>query len=282
MLIRGETGTGKNVAAKLIHKYSARSNSPFVRQNCPSTPETLLESQFFGHEKGAFTDAKSARPGVFRLAHRGTIVLDEISALPCSLQAKLLQTIEEKKFFPVGGSREVEVDVRIIATTNDDLEEMMRKGTFRKDLFYRLNELSVTLPALRDSKSDIPLLADYFLRKYSSAFGRAYRPCSKSWIEMFQNYPWPGNVRELENIIKRSILIGRGEAFEGVTGRRKRSAEGPMKTIEQLRRQASDAEKLAILRAVEFADHNRTRAAASLGISYRTLLRKIKIYGIEV
>jgi transcriptional regulator with PAS, ATPase and Fis domain len=285
VLIRGESGTGKSVLAKLIHQYSSRSALPLVRQNCPSIPETLLETQLFGHERGAFTDAKSPSPGLFRLAHGGTIVLEEVSAIHCSVQAKLLQAIEEKRFFPVGGKEEVQVDVRIIATSNDDLEDMISRGHHRSDLFYRLNEIPLFLPALRDRPSDIPLLADYLLRRHCAQFAKHYEPLGKSAIEMLVAYPWPGNVRELENVVKRSILTGQFGIPEADAGNRCDASQAsrprvgaPIRAAERLRTQLADLERVAVVRALETAGGNKTRAAAALGVSYRTLLRKLKRY----
>jgi len=288
VLIRGESGTGKSFVAKLIHRYSSRAEARLLRQNCPSIPETLLESQLFGHVKGAFTDAKTARPGMFRLAHQGSIVLDEISVLPCSVQAKLLQGIEEKRFFPVGGNREVQVDVRIIATTNDDLEQMMRAGGFRADLYYRLNELCLTLPPLRDRKSDIPLLADYFLRKNAAALDKPYEAFTGPELEMLVGFSWPGNVRQLENTIKRRLLLGRLELAEEHAQAQhpplKRHGGSLVPDIAHggLRSVLAATERRAIFEALECMGHNRTRAASLLGVSYRTLLRKIKEHHIEV
>jgi transcriptional regulator with PAS, ATPase and Fis domain len=290
ILVQGESGTGKNVAAALIHRYSRRSKYPFIRVNCPSIPDTLLESQLFGHERGAFTDAKQAQPGLFRVADRGTLVLDEISAVPSAIQAKLLQAIEEKKFVPVGGRRTVEVDVRLIATTNDSMEKRIREGDLRKDLFYRLNEVTLTMPPLRDRKSDVPLLADYFMRRYCSEFRKPYRPLSRGTLEMFRHYAWPGNVRELENTIKRGVLIGQ---FEAGTSTPRRPAAGPedgssyapddaLSQCRSMREARDEAEKRALVEALEAADYDRTKAAAQLGISYRTLLRRIRKYDVRV
>ncbi|MFC1805450.1 sigma-54 interaction domain-containing protein [Planctomycetota bacterium] len=287
VLIRGESGTGKSFVARLIHRYSSRAKHPFLRQNCPAIPETLLESQLFGHVKGAFTDAKTARPGMFRLAHQGSIVLDEISSLPCSVQGKLLQAIDEKRFYPVGGAREAEVDVRVIATTNDDLDRMMGEGAFRPDLFYRLNELSLSIPPLRERRSDVPLLADYFLRKNAEEFGKPYQPLLSAQIERLVNYSWPGNVRELDNAVKRFLLMGRlelgGQDAASVRSPRKAPERFSMPAVPrgELRSQLAATEAQAILEALQAAGHNRTRAAAVLGVSYRTLLRKIKKYRVE-
>jgi len=294
VLIQGETGTGKNVVGEVIHRYSRRAGFPVVRVNCPAIPEKLLESELFGHEKGAFTDASTAQPGLFRIANKGTLVFDEISAIPTAMQAKLLQVIEDKTFIPVGSCQTVEVDVRICAATNDNLEQKMAEGQFRRDLFYRLNEISITLPPLRQRWSDIPLLADYFLRKYSSRFGKDYVPFSDAILETFQEYPWPGNVRELENTIKSGVIMGRFaipglERAKSDVTRGLRSASGLSgaslsgKNMDEVRAQAvEDAERHAVLQALKASDYNKTRAAAGLGVSYRTLLRKMKRYEIRV
>jgi len=285
VLIRGESGTGKNLVAKLIHRYSPRSARPNVKVNCPSIPESLVESELFGHERGAFTDAKSSRPGLFRLAHGGTLVLDEISAVPPSLQAKLLQAIEEKSFIPLGGSGEIKVDLRIIATSNDDLEQNIRFGSFRKDLFYRINEVQLTVPPLRERKSDIGFLADHLLRKYCQEFGRPYAPLSDAEMGTLSDYSWPGNVRELENMIKRSILIRKFEPpgpENSDTHHEVEQSEALAGSPRTLRSHARNAEIRAVMTAMRASSNNRTEAAAILGISYRTLLRKIKKYQIQI
>ncbi|MHC4591639.1 MAG: sigma 54-interacting transcriptional regulator [Planctomycetota bacterium] len=294
VLIQGESGTGKNVVADLIHQSSRRAGFPAVRVNCPAIPENLMESVLFGHEKGAFTDASVAQPGLFRVANRGTLVFDEISAIPPGMQAKLLQAIEEKKFIPVGSCETAEVDVRIVAITNDDLEERIDEGTFREDLFYRLKEISLTVPPLRLRASDIPLLADHFLRKYSTKFTKEYVPINEALLSTFQEYSWPGNVRELENTIKSGVIMGRfsipgldrpqkrvERAVAAPDGAFAHSARG--KNMQQVRAQAvAGAEKQMVLQALKNSDYNKTRAAAELGVSYRTLLRKMKRYEIRV
>jgi len=289
VLVEGESGTGKNVVASAIHRYSRRWKAPFIRVNCPSIPGTLLESQLFGHEKGAYTDAARARPGLFRIADKGTIVLDEISAVPSSLQAKFLQVIEEKRFIPVGGHETVEVDVRLIATSNADPEKRLKEGAFRTDLFYRLNEVNVTLSPLRERQSDIPILADHFLRKWAAAFRKKYRPLDSSTLEMFLRCTWPGNVRELENTIKHAVLMGRFSALkaEGTApaGPRRRgaapTAEAPA-TCACMREAREKAEKQALVEALSAARYSRTDAASYLGVSYQTLLRRMKKHGIEL
>ena len=290
VLLRGESGTGKDVAAVVIHRYSDRSHCPFIRVNCPSIPDTLLESQLFGHEKGAFTDAKYARPGLFRMAEKGTLVLDEISAIPSFVQAKLLQAIDEKRFLPVGGRQTVSVDVRLMATTNDNLEKKIREGTFREDLFYRLNEVELMVPPLRERASDIPLLADHFLRKYCAEFRKQYRPLEGHTTETFRNYTWPGNVRELENTIKRGILMGQFSTPDQQRAANRRSvstsARGGHASASANSRPMIDvreqAEREALIQALETVGHDRTQAAAQLGVSYRTLLRRLKKYDVEV
>ena len=283
VLIQGESGTGKNVAAELMHRCSERSGQPLVRVNCPSIPDTLFESQLFGHKKGAFTDAKSAAPGLFRIANHGTILLDEISAVPGFTQAKLLQAIEEKRFIPVGSCRTVDVDVRIVALTNDNLEKRVREGTFRRDLFYRLTEATVTVPPLRERGDDVPLLADYFLRKYSAEFGCTYRPFAEEQLRSLCDYPWPGNVRELENTVKRGVVMG-----QFVTPVRAiletwtvSSADLGAAQVGGLEEARAEVERAAIAQALAACDNCKTKAAARLGISYRTLLRKIKQYGLK-
>jgi len=285
VLIQGESGTGKNVAAELLHRCSERSDQPLVRVNCPAIPDTLFESQLFGHKKGAFTDAKSAAPGLFRIANRGTILLDEISAVPMFAQAKLLQAIEEKRFIPVGSYRTVGVDVRIVALTNDDLEKRVREGTFRQDLFYRLTEATVTVPPLRERRDDIPLLADYFLRKYSAEFGRICRPFSEEQLRSLCDYSWPGNVRELENTVKRGVVMGHFVTpvraivepwSDWPPGAGLRAAQ-----VGGLEEARTRAERATIARALAACGNSKTKAAARLGISYRTLLRKIQHYGLK-
>ncbi len=291
VLIQGETGTGKNVLAELIHRYSRRAAYPCLRVNCPSIPPSLVESELFGHEKGAFTDARTSRPGLFRLADEGTIVLDEISSIPTSLQAKLLQAIEQKQFIPVGGSKPVKVKTRIISITNENLEAAIREGRFRADLYHRLNEAPVELPALRDRPSDIPLLVDYFLRRYAAEFGKEYRPAADDLLRRLASCQWPGNVRELSNCVKYGVLTGNFRLPEAgapepftpgaAAGQEPDDVRGL--TMKEARDRAVEhAERLAIVEALADNRHNRTRAAKALGVSYRTLLRKIQRYDIDL
>ncbi|MFO7955484.1 MAG: sigma 54-interacting transcriptional regulator [Candidatus Brocadiia bacterium] len=283
VLILGESGTGKNVVARLIHRHSRRSSSPFIRVNCPAIPEGLFSSQLFGNVKGAFTGADSARPGLFRIADGGTILLDEISAIPSSLQAKLLEVLESKQFIPVGGDRPVEADVRIIATTNmhhhgDGLVEEVRE-----DLYYRLNEISFELPPLRERPEDIPVLTRHFTHRYCREFGKPVRPPDECVLRAFRRYRWPGNVRELENAVKRGVLTGRFQPGPAQPprstipdGQRERTVRPDVidysAPLDSIRRQA---ERLALLAALRAAGGDTCQAASLLEISPRTCRRKI-------
>lgn len=207
ILILGESGTGKELVAKAIHENSPRKNMPFVVINCGGVPENLLESEFFGYMKGAFTGAYSDKPGLFEIARGGTIFLDEIGELPPYLQVKLLRVVQEKTFRRVGGADDIRVDVRIISATNKDLAEKVREGTFREDLFYRLNVIPIRLPPLRNRQEDIPILAEFFINKYSKEFSKEVKTISAYALELLMDYPFPGNIRELENIIERSVAL---------------------------------------------------------------------------
>ena len=285
IFLHGESGSGKNVAAKALHYCSELKDDPFVRVNCPSIPDTLFESYLFGSEKGAYTGANAARPGLFRIANGGTILLDEISAIPSNMQAKLLRVIEEKEFLPVGAHESVKVDVRIIATSNADMNKRVREGGFRHDLFYRIAEVSLRVPPLRDRPSDIPLLADHFVRKYCDEYDMEYRPLDRETLETFRRYPWPGNVRELENTIKRGLLLGQfrlgeegsletslGAGAESNGGNHNRQDFPSLKRVRRM------VEKRAIENALNWAERDKERAAAALGVSYRTLQRKLRDY----
>ncbi len=207
ILIRGESGTGKDVTSRLIHQLSGRRDGPFVKVNCAALPDNLIESELFGYEKGAFTGAVRSKPGRFQLAHGGTIFLDEITEIPFPLQSKLLQVLEQREFVSVGGTRTIHVDCRCIAATNASMEQMMEHQRFREDLFFRLNEFSISLPSLRERKEDIPLLIDFFLSLYSERYQRHRKSLSAATIHQMMEYPWPGNVRELESLLKRVIVL---------------------------------------------------------------------------
>ena len=290
ILIRGETGTGKNILAKLIHNVRRGEQHPFIRVNCPSIPDSLFESELFGHERGAFTDAKSSAPGYFRLAAEGTILLDEISEIRPHLQAKLLSVIEDKNFMPVGGHKLIPVRANIIATSNLDLEKAVEEGRFRRDLFYRLCEMPIHLPSLRERKEDVALLAHHFLLSYCEMFDRPFRMLSADEVEILKNHSWPGNIRELENYMKQMVLLGKFVGPKGVPQHRaseNKNLREAMYSIDDLlaeentlpeitKKITGQIERTVILKMLEACHHNKTRAAGRLGISYRTLLRKLE------
>ena len=301
ILITGESGTGKELMARFIHKKSKRGNNAFVAVNCAAIPEALLESELFGHEKGAFTGAVARRLGKFEEANGGTLLLDEISEMDIRLQAKLLRALQEKEIDRVGGSKPVKIDVRIVATSNRNMDEEARKGTFREDLYYRLNVVTLALPALRERPLDIPLLSDHFARKYAEANGMASRPITAEARQMLQRHGWRGNVRELENTMHRAVLLAGPTEIDAaaiiLTG-------APVGTInDPVVAQAANAAAAALTAAainkglvgktvaeverdliIDTLDHclgNRTHAATILGISIRTLRNKLKQYADE-
>ncbi len=214
VLVMGETGTGKELVARAVHSLSNRNEKPFIKINCASIPESLLESELFGHKKGAFTGAIANRKGRFELAHTGTLFLDEIGELPASLQPKLLRVLQDGEFEPVGGEQSVKTDVRIIAATNRDLEKEVKTGNFRSDLYYRLHVFPVRIPPLRERKDDIPILVNHFLRRFNKLNGKSISTVSKETMRQFMQYDWPGNIRELENIVERAVIISTGETLK--------------------------------------------------------------------
>jgi Nif-specific regulatory protein len=282
VLLRGESGTGKELIAKAIHYMSLRSKGPFVKFNCASIPEGLLESELFGHEKGAFTGAISSRSGKFELAHGGTIFLDEIGDLPISLQPKILRVLQEKEFERVGSDKTIKVDVRIITATSRNLEELVSRSTFREDLYYRLNVIPLSLPSLRERGEDIPLLIEYFLGKFNKENNRSV-VLDKSALQVFLNYNWPGNVRELENTIERLVIMCSSDIITSsdlpvaLSIRRvKISRSGT--TLEA---DIQEIERTNILSALEKTGGIQARAARLLGITPRQIGYKIKKYGLE-
>lgn len=289
ILIRGETGTGKNVLAKLIHNVRCGAEHPFIRVNCPSIPDSLFECELFGHEKGAYTDAKCSAPGYFRVAAGGTILLDEISEIQPHLQAKLLSVIEDKEFIPVGGHKVIPVRANIIATSNIDLETAVEEGRFRRDLYYRLCEMPIHLPSLSERKEDIALLTHYFLLFYCEKFDRPFRMLCSDEIEILRNHPWPGNIRELENYVKQMALMDTFIKPEGAKPHCQAEklsmdamdilngllAEGNS-LPELTKKMTIQVERTVILKVLEECQQNKTSAAGQLGISYRTLLRKLE------
>ncbi len=288
ILIQGESGTGKEIIAKLIHARSPWSSGPFVKVNCPAIPGTLVESELFGYEKGAFTGANGTKPGRVESAQNGTLFLDEIAELELGLQAKLLQLLQDGQFCPVGGQEDKKVDVRVICATNRNLSEEIEQGAFRQDLFYRINVVNIQLPSLRERAADIPNICDFLRQVYSEKFNRPTRPLSARKLEMMQRYHWPGNIRELENLIKRYVILGSEDAITIELSRTPSSSFIPdipvngSVSLKKLTRQAMrEFESRIILRILQAQNWNRKRAASALNISYRALLYKLKEAGVS-
>ncbi|MBI1405323.1 MAG: AAA domain-containing protein [Caulobacter sp.] len=295
ILITGESGVGKEVMARYVHTRSKRASRPFISVNCAAIPENLLESELFGHEKGAFTGAVARRVGKFEEADGGTLLLDEISEMDGRLQAKLLRAIQEREIDRVGGSRPVKVNIRILATSNRDLGQAVKEGTFREDLLYRLNVVNLRLPPLRERPGDISALADHFLKKYAKANGMPERPLSAEARRRLAAHRWPGNVRELENAMHRAVLLSTGAEIEEFAIRLPDGqplAPAPDATVARTASMAAEAasrtlvgqtvaevEQLLILDTLNHCSGNRTHAATILGISIRTLRNKLKEYG---
>ncbi len=281
VLITGESGTGKELIAEAIHAASPRADKALVRLNCAALAEGLLESELFGHERGAFTGAVSRREGRFKQADGGTLFLDELSEIPLGTQVKLLRALQEKSFERVGGNETIKVDVRIIAATNRDLRAAIKAGTFREDLFYRLNVVPIELPPLRERRRDVPLLASFFLKKYADENGRAIDSISDDALEAFASYAWPGNVRELENVIERAVVLCDGPAVE------KRHLPAPLRGGDAQDSAGSppvpgtsiyDLERWAILKTLEACGGSTSKAAMILGISTRKIQYKLHEY----
>ena len=285
VLITGESGTGKELIARLIHRESPRAQAPFVAVNCGAIPEALLESELFGHEKGAFTGATRDKPGLFEEAHEGTLFLDEIGELPLALQVKLLRALQEGDVRRVGATVSKPVDVRVIAATNRDLAADVASGRFRSDLFYRINVVAIALPALRDRPDDVPELARFFLERHAARMGLKAAGISPSAMRILAEHSWPGNVRELEHAIERALVMTGGKVIEAAdlpspvrsTGRHAAVGDGTL----SVKQQTTELEKALIRRALEHTRGNRTRAARLLELSHRALLYKIREYGLE-
>jgi two-component system, NtrC family, response regulator AtoC len=278
VFINGESGTGKEVMAHAIHYQSPRASFPFVKVNCAAIPEALIESEFFGHEKGAFTGAIEKRAGRFELAHQGTLLLDEISEIPLNLQAKLLRVIQEQEFERVGGSKPIKVDVRLIATSNRNMQNMLKQKLFREDLYFRLNVVPLHLPPLRERKEDILHLANYFLDRFCKENNAQKKHLSEAAQKILLNYPWPGNIRELANTIERAVIMN----CSGIINQKDLRLD-PMApdllsapVIKELT--LADLEKKHIVEILATHSHNRTRAAKTLGISVVTLKNKLRLY----
>lgn len=281
VLITGETGTGKEIVAKAIHYNSDRKDFPFISINCAAIPEGLIESELFGHEKGAFTGAIRTNLGRFELAHGGTMLLDEISETSPALQAKLLRVLQEKQFERLGSGTPIQVDVRVIATSNRDLQEQVKAGKFREDLFYRLNVLPIHMPPVRERKEDIPLLVDFFLERYNQQAGKQVEKVDEKALEILMNYHWPGNVRELENYVERAVVVSKKNVLTGSDFPRELiyppGEPGALDGEQSL----AQAEKSLILKTLRECNDNRTKAAEKLGITTRTLRNKLKEYGMK-
>lgn len=278
VFISGESGTGKEVIAHAIHHQSPRASLPFIKVNCAAVPETLIESEFFGHEKGSFTGAIEKRIGRFELAHRGTLLLDEISEIPLTVQAKLLRVVQEQEFERVGGIKPIKVDVRLISTSNRSMKEMIEQKQFREDLYFRLNVVPIQLPPLRERKEDILSLAEYFLDRFSEENQKRKKELSISAQKRLLEYPWPGNIRELANTIERAVVMNVGDLIEADHLRLDPSAPALLSVPIAKEITLADLEKQHILETLGACNHNRTRAAKSLGISVRTLRNKLQLY----
>lgn len=297
VLLGGESGTGKEILAKLIHCRSPWGTGGFVKVNCPAIPGTLLESELFGYERGAFTGAYAAKPGRVETAEDGTLFLDEIAELEPPLQAKMLQLLQDGRFCRIGGHQERQVEVRVVCATNHDLAQDVEAGSFRRDLFYRINVLSIVLPALSERREDIPELVRYLTDKYSAKYERPAPPLNSRILRMLEAKPWPGNIRELENVVKRYVILGTEEAFAIPAGNSSGNArtnltgtpvdttpllpgdsEESLKSI--VRHAVKDLERNIILRTLEANRWNRRRAARALRISYAALLYKMREAGV--
>ena len=304
VLIQGESGTGKELVARAIYRESPRSNAPFIKVNCAAIPENLIESEFFGHEKGAFTGALNKREGRFELAHGGTILLDEVSEISPQVQAKLLRVLQERELERVGGNRTIKVDVRVLATTNRHLEQSVERKEFREDLYFRLNVVPILVPPLRERPVDVPYLAEQFLQRFARKHGVRVAGFSGACLQTLQSHRWPGNVRELQNVIERGVILcGDGEELQpghlglaqftaapwapaapvpagGSAPDQIASAQAPNEAPADL--SLAELEKRHILRLLECCEGNRTHAARKLGISIRTLRNKLHEYGVTV
>jgi two-component system response regulator HydG len=285
VLILGESGTGKELVANSIHHNSPRASQPFIKVSCAALPETLLEGELFGHEKGAFTGAIARREGRFQLAHRGTIFLDEVGEMSMTTQTKLLRVLQEKEFEPLGSSRTVKVNVRVIAASNKDLDREAKAGRFREDLFYRLNVVPISLPPLRERREDIPALAAHFFATYRDKNRKQLNDIAGKAMDLLMRYDWPGNIRELENCVERAVILARGEIIAPADLPPIIQALSKDREIQGLNLPSGisiqEVEKALILKTLEDTGGNRTRAAEILGINRRTLQNKLKEYGIN-
>lgn len=295
VLIKGESGTGKEILAQIIHANSTRKENPFVKVNCTAIPKSLLESELFGFEKGAFTGAYFRKPGKFELANGGTILLSDIGEMDISIQAKLLQVLQDGMFSRLGGDGDILVNTRVIVTTRDHLEQSMMEGQFREDLFFRINVINITVPPLRERKEQILPLAEYYLNFYQKKYERKPPPLSSRVIEVFKEYPWPGNIRELENMIKRMVIFGEEDSVLKGLLSKKLEGRSNLELLKDLsststnqrgnfnlkyagKKAAEEAEKEIIQFTLQGTHWNRKKAARLLHVSYKSLLYKIEKY----
>ncbi len=278
VLVQGESGTGKELVAQALHEASSRHKGPLVKVNCAALPENLLESELFGYTRGAFTGATKNKPGRFQLAEKGTIFLDEIGELPLTLQAKLLRALQEHEVEPLGGTKPDKVDVRVLAATNNDLEELISRKLFREDLYYRLNVIEIRLPPLRERKGDIAALAAHLLQKLGRKNEKKTPRLSPQFLQALKEYSWPGNIRELENVLERALVLCNGETLQ--------TEDLPSKILSGEKERPSaesleEAEKDTLIKALEANDYHREKTADSLGISRRNLQYKLRKYGLS-
>src|ERR1700683_2168275 len=287
VLIHGESGTGKDIIARMIHSFSPRKTAPWVKVNCPAIPGTLLESELFGYEKGAFTGAYGTKPGRVEMANRGPLFLDEISELDMALQSKLLQLLQDGQFCRIGAQEDKKVEVRVVCATNRKLEEEIAAGNFRSDLFYRINVVNLHMPPLRERAADIPQLINYFLEYHNRKYNCRANPPSADLMNALKKYYWPGNVRALENLMKRYVILGTEESISGDLRPREVdffsadiSVEGPISLKKITRQAVHELERKIILKVLQHHHWNRKSAARALNISYRALLYKIRDAGL--
>jgi two-component system response regulator AtoC len=292
VLVTGESGTGKELVARALHDNSDRKAGPFIQINCGAIPENLFEAELFGYEKGAFTGAVGSKPGRFELAHGGTLFLDEVGELPREMQVKILRALQERRIDRVGGLRPIDVDVRVVAATNVDLQKAVAEGRFREDLYYRLNVIPMRLPSLRERREDIPLLVDHFLKRFNQRLGKNVQRVSPEALAALLEHPWPGNIRELENLMERSVLLADADTIrlEDLPGLRAGTSPAASQDDAELeglglkeyvRVHTAKLERSRIQRVLESEEGNVTRAARRLGISRKSLQTKMKEYGLR-
>ncbi|MHC4940905.1 MAG: sigma-54-dependent transcriptional regulator [Planctomycetota bacterium] len=284
VLLLGESGTGKGLLANALHKASERKDKPFLTITCTAIPETLLESELFGHERGAFTDAKTAKPGLFEVADGGTVFLDEIGDMPLALQAKLLTVLEDKRFKRLGGVSEIEVDIRVVAATNSDLDQMVKDGSFRLDLFYRLNTFPIRIPPLRERVEDIPMLAAFFLDRFNKEFNKQIEGIDPDAMQVLQAHAWPGNVRELRNALERAMILGAGPSlarrdFAFSLGGGGDAPAGRLLTLPEDGLDMDELERDLVRQALERSGGNQSQAAQLLGMTRDQIRYRIEKYG---